>query len=111
MVLTTLTCTVPTKKSEDKKESALPDEHHWNGHAWDVIPDAHTNFGMMTLFTTSRCDVDEINSTMKKYWDIDSAGTLTQATVEDADEKTALQKAEDSFRFIDGRYEFGVPWK
>ena len=59
------------------------------------IPDAHTNFSM----------------TMKKFWDIDSAGTFTQTTVLDTDEKAALQKAEDSFRFIDGRYEVGVPWK
>ena len=59
------------------------------------IPDAHTNFSM-TLFTTSRCDVDEINSTMKKFWDIDSAGTFTQTTVVDTDEKAALQKAENS---------------
>ena len=40
---------------------------------------------------------------MKKFWDIDSAGTFTQTTVLDTDEKAALQKAEDSFRFIDGR--------
>ena len=76
------------------------------------IPDAHTNFSMTTLFTASRrSDVNEINSTMKKFWDIDSAGTFTQTTVLDTDEKAALQKAEDSFRFIDGRYEVGVPWK
>ena len=75
------------------------------------IPDAHINFSMTTLFTTSICDVDEINSTMKKFWDIDSAGTFTQTTVLDTDEKAALQKAERSFRFIDGRYEVGVPWK
>ena len=67
------------------------------------IPDAHPNFSMTTLFTTSRCDFDEINSTMKKFWDIDSAGTFTQTTVMDTDEKAALQKAENSFRFIDGR--------
>ena len=29
----------------------------------------------------------------------------------DTDEKAALQKAENSFRFIDGRYEAGAPWK
>ena len=75
------------------------------------IPDAHTNFSMTTLFTTRRCDVDEINSTMKKFWDIDSGGTFTQTTMLDTDEKAALQKAESSFRFIDGRYEVGVPWK
>ena len=75
------------------------------------IPDAHTNFSMTTLFTTRRCDVDEINSTMKKFWDIDSGGTFIQTTVLDTDEKAALQKAENSFRFIDGRYEVGVPWK
>ena len=73
------------------------------------IPDAHTNFSMTPLFTTSRCDFDEINSTMKKFWDIDSAGTFTQTTVVDTDEKAALQKAENSFRFIGGRYEVGVP--
>eukprot|EP00795_Rhopilema_esculentum_P003689 gene3689-14952_t len=73
------------------------------------IPDTH--FSKTTLFTTSRSDVDEINSTMKKFWDIDSAGTFTQTTVVSPDEKAALEKAENSFRFIDGRYEVGVPWK
>ena len=48
---------------------------------------------------------------MKKFWDIDSAGTFTQKTVMDTDEKAALQMAENSFRFIDRRYEVGVPWK
>ena len=66
---------------------------------------------MTTLFTTSRCDVDEINSTMKKFWDIYSAGTFTQTTVVDTDEQAALQKAEDSFRFIDSRFEVSIPWK
>eukprot|EP00795_Rhopilema_esculentum_P005739 gene5739-10996_t len=73
------------------------------------IPDTH--FSKTTLFTTSRSDVDEINSTMKKFWDIESAGTFTQTTVVSPDEKAALEKAENSFRFIDGRYEVGVPWK
>ena len=68
---------------------------------------AHTNFSNMTLFTVGRSasDVDEINSTMKRFWDIDSAGIFTQKTVVDADEKAALKKAENSFRCIDGRYE------
>lgn len=64
----------------------------------------------MTLFTIIRSDVDEINSILKKFWDIDSAGTFTQTTVIDADKKAALKKAENSFIFIDGRYEVGIPW-
>ena len=48
---------------------------------------------------------------MKKFWDIDSAATFTQTTVVDGDEKAALQRAENSYRFIDDRYEVGVPWK
>ena len=36
---------------------------------------------------------------------------FTLTTVLDTDEKAALQKAESLFRFIDGRYEVGVPWK
>ena len=75
------------------------------------VPDAHTNFSMTTLFTTNRFEVDEINLTMKKFWDIDAAGTFAQTTVVDTDEKAALKKADNSFRFIDGRYEVGVPWK
>ena len=48
---------------------------------------------------------------IKRFWDIDSAGIYTQKTVVDADEKAALKKAENCFRFIDGRYEIGIPWK
>ena len=66
---------------------------------------------MTTFFTTNRSDVDEINSTMKKFWDINSAGISPQTTVVDTEEMAALKKAENSFRFIDGRYEVGIPWK
>ena len=48
---------------------------------------------------------------MKKFWDIDLAGIFTQKTMVDADEQAALKKAENSFRFIDDRYEIGIPWK
>ena len=77
----------------------------------NIVHDIHTNVSMATFFTTNRSDVDEINSTMKKFWDIDSAGIFTQTTVVDTEEKAALKKAENSFRFIDGRYEVGIPWK
>ena len=75
--------------------------------------DVYTNFSQMTSFTVniSGSDVDEINSTLKKLLDIDSAGILNQKTVLDADDKIALKKAEKSFRFIDGRYEIRIPWK
>ena len=48
---------------------------------------------------------------MKKFWDIDSAGICTQRTIADADEKVVLKKAENSFRFINGRHDIGIPWK
>ena len=67
----------------------------------------------MTLFTVSRSgsDVDEIYATMRKFWGIDSDGICTQKTVVDTHKQVALKKAENSFRFIDGRYEIGIPWK
>ena len=75
-----------------------------------VVSDAYANFNMTTLFTTSRTAVNKINSTMK-FWDMDSAGTFSRITVVDTYEKDALKKAENSFKFIDGRYYIGVPWK
>ena len=79
----------------------------------NIDHDAHTNFSQNTFFTIKRSgsDVAEINSTMKKFWEIDSAGITTQKTIVDTGEKAALKKAENSFRFIDGRYEIGIPWK
>ena len=65
------------------------------------ISDAPSNFSITTLFTTSSCDVDEIISTMKKFWDIDSAGTFTQTTVVDTDQKSALQRAKNSSLMVD----------
>ena len=45
----------------------------------NIAHDVRTNFSKMTLFTIngSVSDVDEINSTMKKFWDIDSAGIFS----------------------------------
>ena len=79
----------------------------------NIDHDVNTYFSQMTLFTVNRSgsDVDEINSTLQKFWYMDSAGIVNQKTVVDADEEIALKKAEKSFKFINGRYEIGIPWK
>ena len=75
------------------------------------IPDVYTNFGITTLFTTRSSEYDDINSTMKRFWDIDSSGILLEEPLVEAESKAAIEKAEKSFKLVDGRYEIGVPWK
>jgi hypothetical protein len=56
----------------------------------------------------NRSDIDSI---VKKIWEIENVKTQGENFILNNEEKQALTKVEHSLNFHDGHYEVGVPWK
>ena len=53
--------------------------------------------------------MEDLNSTLRKFWEVESEGTNTQSMMT-ADEKKAIKLVHDSIRYKNGQYEVGIPW-
>ena len=57
---------------------------------------------------------EELNITLKRFWDLETVGTVTQ-TPEETEmtplEKIVRKKVEQSLTYNGARYEVAVPWK
>ena len=57
----------------------------------------------------SCCDVD---NSLKRFWEIEKSGTdRDDRLVFTEEERLALNKVKDSFKYENGRYRVAVPWK
>ena len=79
---------------------AIEDEQH------DSIT---TNF-VRTYFVVGQTDLNKVNATLRKFWEIDSSGTENPPVLTSEDE-AILQKAQQSIRFVNGHYKIAIPWK
>ena len=71
-----------------------------NGHA--------ANFN--AAFFVSSAD-RELNTTLQKFWEIESSGTEIKKPSYIFEEENAVQQVKESLTFDNGRYEVSIPWK
>ena len=55
-------------------------------------------------------EIENLDYTLRRFWEIENEGTNTKSVMT-ADEKKAVKLVQDSFKYKDGRYEVGIPWK
>ena len=54
---------------------------------------------------------DEINASLKKFWEIENSGVYVDKQEILYPIKKALSQVQNSLKLVDGRYELEVPWK
>ena len=64
-----------------------------------------------TYFVRESTDTDEISRLRRGSWEIESYGTLPNSPVMSPEEQCALEKVKKSLKYVDGRYQVGIPWK
>ena len=70
----------------------------------------HTNFVRTHLVYDSKQNAD-MDSMLRKFWEIESSGTQAYAQPLKPEEQMALQKVKNSLKFNGKRYELAMPWK
>ena len=73
--------------------------------------DLQTSFVQTYFIQEHREDSDEISGLLRKFWDVESSGTLKDAQVLNSDDKLALEKVQKSIKYVEGRYQVDIPWK
>ena len=63
-----------------------------------------------TYFVAGQTELNEVNITLRKFWEVDNSGTecLPSLTMRD---EAILKKAQQSIKFVDGHYRIAIPWK
>ena len=72
---------------------------------------AHTEIRNKAYFVRKNTDTDQISRLLRGLWEIESYGTLPNRPVISPEEQCALEKVEKSLKYVDGRYQVGIPWK
>lgn len=67
-----------------------------------------TNYGM-TYFVKGQSKLDDLNVTLKQFWEIERLPEAKPLLAEA--ERLATNRAESSLQFTDNRYRVAVPWK
>ena len=70
----------------------------------------HTNFARTNLVYDSKQN-DDMDSMLRKFWEIESAGTQVHDQPMKPEEQPALQKVKNSLKLNGERYELAMPWK
>ena len=55
--------------------------------------------------------LEDVNTTLRKFWEIETVGTVESNKYLTKEEKSALDTAEESLKFLNGRYQLSIPWK
>jgi hypothetical protein len=63
-----------------------------------------------TFFTRPQV-LDEINHSLKRFWEVDSMGTILHSPVMTDEEKLAIHKVRESLKNDGERYQVAVPWR
>ena len=67
-----------------------------------------TNFNSAFFIS---CKDNNLNSTLQRFWELESLGTKLEHKPCSKDENDALKKVEESMCFKDDRYQVSMPWK
>ena len=70
----------------------------------------HTRFAH-TYFVRENNDTYEISRVLRGLWEIESYRTLPNRSVISPEKQCAPEKVEKSLKYVDGRYQVGIPWK
>ena len=79
---------------------------------WTCVGQPVTPTTQLTNFirTFQLREIEDLDYTLRRFWEIENEGTNTKSVMT-ADEKKAVKLVQDSFKYKDGRYEVGIPWK
>ena len=67
---------------------------------------------LQTFFVrTDKTTLDDVNQTLRKFWEVENCGVSETETQMSVEEKSALQTVKESLTQEDGRYQVGIPWK
>jgi len=53
----------------------------------------------------------QLDSTMRRFWEIENPPAKEEVLVLRAEDQTAMAKVRETLKFVNGRYQIGVPWK
>lgn len=83
---------------------------------WTCIgsPEENISDGQETHFSTflslDRVQMDEVNDTLRSFWEVESSGTMSKPILSKLD-TSVLHKTEESLTYSEGRYSVAIPWK
>ena len=79
---------------------------------WTCVGQLVTTTTKLTNFikTFHVREIENLDHTLRRFWEIENEGTNTKSVMT-ADEKKPVKLVQDSFKYKDGRYEVGIPWK
>ena len=63
-----------------------------------------------TFFVQDRIQMDEVNDTLRSFWEIEASGTSPSPILSKLD-TSVLRVTEESLTYADGRYSVAIPWK
>ena len=63
-----------------------------------------------TFFVQDRIQMDEVNDTLRSFWEIEASGTSPSPILSKLD-TSVLRVTEESLTYSDGRYSVAIPWK
>ena len=63
-----------------------------------------------TFFSQDREQMNEVNDTLRSFWEIEASGTVS-SPIMSKDDRSVLQKTEESLTYSHGRYSVAIPWK
>ena len=70
----------------------------------------HTNFAY-TYFVKNQAEIEQINSTLKQFWEIENVQSPHDAPIVRIEEQLAMKKVENTLSFENHMYRVGIPWK
>ena len=73
-------------------------------------PTLQTNFAY-TYFLREQSEIEQVNRTLKKFWDIEDVSAQQEMPVVRIEEQMALKKVEKSIIYENQMYRVGIPWK
>ena len=69
-----------------------------------------TNFAY-TYFVKNQAEIQQINSTLKQFWEIENVQSPHDAPIVRIEEQLAMKKVESTLSFENQMYRVGIPWK
>ena len=63
-----------------------------------------------TFFSQDREQMNEVNDTLRSFWEIEASGTVS-SPIMSKDDRSVLQKTEESLTYSHGRFSVAIPWK
>ena len=72
-------------------------------------PRLQTHFAC-TYFVRGQSKIEELNSNLKRFWEIEEASPLNPTPIVQMQDQLAMRKAENSIQYDNKMYRVGVPW-